>query len=68
MRKADPAFGKEFAQSFGLKISLDGQRGVLDTCANGIGLVMMTRESGAVLLDTCYIIYGLSMPDQKELH
>ena len=68
MREADTAFGKKFAQSFRLKISLDGQRGVLDTCANGIVIIMMTRESGAVLLDTCYIIYSLSMPDQKELH
>ena len=68
MRGADTAFGKKFTQSFGLKISLDGQRGVLDTCANDIVLVTVTRKSGAVLLDTCYIIHSLSMPDQKEFH
>lgn len=41
MGQAETAFGKKFAQSFGLEISLDGQRGVFDTCANGIVLVKM---------------------------
>lgn len=68
MREADTPFGKEFAQSFGLKISLDGQRGVFDACADGIVSVSDVCESEPVLLNACYIVYSLSVPDQKEPH
>ena len=63
MRKADATVGQELAQSFGLKISLDGQRGVFDACTDDIVSVMHACRSGADLLDTCYIIYSLAVPN-----